>query len=160
MARKIMFVCMGNICRSPLAEAIFKKKLIEKNLDGKYIADSSGVIGYHEGERADERMRRTAAKHDIEINHLAQKLTEKHLAEFDLILAMDRSNIAEIKSMCKKHDLLRKVMLFRDFDIDKGKGREVPDPYYGGPGGFENVYIIVNRTSENLIKALEQENNE
>lgn len=160
MPKKIMFVCMGNICRSPLAEAVFYNKISSNKLKDKYISDSSGVTGYHTGEKADKRMRETALRHGIVINHRAKKLTLKHIDEFDLVLAMDYSNMQEIKDMAGSSFNHDKIRMFREFDPVKNDGMDVPDPYYGGASGFENVYRIVDRTCSRLLEILENAKNE
>jgi protein-tyrosine-phosphatase len=135
--KKIMFVCMGNICRSPLAEAIF------------------GTIEYHVGEPSDPRMREVARRHGVFINHRAQALTPRHLDECDAVLCMDRENLRDVRMMAKSDAHRRKIALLRDYDPE-GPG-DVPDPYYGGKSGFETVYAIVSRSCEALFLALEQE---
>ena len=158
MQKKIMFVCMGNICRSPLAEAVFHKMISENNLHDKYLSDSSGVTGYHIGERADHRMRETASGHGVIINHRAKKLTQKHIREYDLVLAMDYSNMQEIKQIAGNIFNSEKIKMFRDFDPVQNDGKEVPDPYYGCPKGFDNVYTIVERTCKSLLDIMEKQN--
>lgn len=158
MQKKIMFVCMGNICRSPLAEALFEHKINKKDLVEKYFPDSSGVTGYHVGEKSDSRMRATAARHGVKITHRAQKLTKMHIKQFDLILAMDYSNLRDIENIAGSSFTTDKIMMFREFDPEKKDGLEVPDPYYGGASGFENVYNIVDRTCSAIIRSLENEN--
>jgi protein-tyrosine phosphatase len=153
--KKIMFVCMGNICRSPLAHAAFEAIVRREGATSRYRVDSSGTIAYHAGERADERMREVAGRHGVTIDHRAQHLKRHHLDEFDLILCMDRDNLADARRLAKTGAACAKIALLRDYDPE-GPG-DVPDPYYGGPSGFEEVYAIVSRSCEALFKALEQE---
>jgi protein-tyrosine phosphatase len=151
--KRIMFVCLGNICRSPLAEAVFNHIVAREGAESRYRADSSGTIGYHAGEPSDPRMRQVAGAHGVVINHRAQKLTRKHLAEYDLIFCMDRENLEDARSIASSNAEREKIQLFRDFDPE-GSGN-VPDPYYGGVSGFEKVYRIAERSAEALFEALE-----
>jgi protein-tyrosine phosphatase len=152
--KKIMFVCLGNICRSPLAHAVFEDILEQSGSRDRYLADSSGTTAYHAGERADGRMRATAATHGIEISHRAQQLTPKHLRGFDLILCMDRENHRHALAMAEDESQRNKIRMLRDFDPN-GPG-DVPDPYYGGDKGFENVFDIVMRSAKALFEELEE----
>lgn len=150
-----MFVCMGNICRSPLAHTVFEYYVKNKGLTD-YTVDSTGVIGFHAGETADSRMRATAAKHGIQITHRAKKITMSDLKSFDLILVMDRSNMSEIRNITDDPSLLEKVEYFREYDPENNGNIEVPDPYYGGDSGFENVFDIADRTCRNLLSVLDK----
>lgn len=151
---KIMFVCTGNICRSPLAEAVFEQLAEEAGLGEHFHVESSGTTAYHVGQAADERMRSVAASHGVRIHNRSKQLTARDLAEYDLILAMDRSNLREIRYIAESEGVLDKVKLFRSFDPKGGPEAEVPDPYYGGRSGFERVYEMVDRTSHRLLKLL------
>ena len=153
--KKIMFVCMGNICRSPLAQAIFEAIVRREGAVSRYRADSSGTIAYHAGESADDRMREVADRHGVSIHHRAQHLEKHHLDEFDLVLCMDRDNLVDARRLAKTDAASSKIALLRDYDPEGGG--DVPDPYYGGPSGFENVYAIVSRSCEALFNALEQQ---
>ncbi len=154
---KVMFVCMGNICRSPLAHAIFEKIVAEHGDDSlePIEVESSGTIAYHVGKQADERMRRTAARHGIRIDHLARHLRRRDLEEYDLILAMDDDNLRDIRRLAADDEsLLAKVHLLREFEPTGASREGVPDPYYGGDQGFENVFAIVRRCAEELYKRI------
>ena len=151
---KIMFVCMGNICRSPLAHAVFEDMVKKANVENQFEIESSGTIGYHVGELPDGRMRETARSHGVPMTHRARQFKKGDLYHYDIILAMDRENLANIRRLAKNEAQLDKVQLFRDFDPDASGNAEVPDPYYGGAEGFENVFQIVNRTSANLLTQL------
>ena len=151
---KIMFVCMGNICRSPLAHGVFQHMVDLQNLGSRFAIESSGTISYHVGELPDARMRDEAAKHGIDLTHRARQIDASDLEEYDIILAMDKSNLYHIKELAKgKIKKKAKIRLFREYDPQKDS-KEVPDPYYGGPDGFSNVYEIVERTCSNLLQAL------
>jgi protein-tyrosine phosphatase len=153
--KRVMFVCLGNICRSPLAHAVFQNLVDERGLGDSYAVESSGTCAYHAGEQADSRMRKTAAERGVSINHKSRQIFRFDLEDYDSIFAMDRNNFLEISSMTSNKDLLRKVHMFRDFD-PVGKG-DVPDPYYGGQKGFENVFDIVSRTCSNILNLLEED---
>ena len=153
--KRIMFVCLGNICRSPLAEAVFNHFADLRDLSSRFSADSSGTTGYHAGERSDPRMREVAKSHGVTINHRAQKLTRQHLAEFDMILCMDRENLRDARALARSESERDRIQLFRVFDPE-GTG-SVPDPYYGGVEGFETVFDIVARSATALLDRLEQE---
>lgn len=150
----VMFVCAGNICRSPLAEAVFRALAREAGVHARFRIASSGTTSYHVGQQADDRMRAVAARHGITIDHRARLLRRDDLASFDLILVMDRSNYEDVADLAQNRELLRRVHLFREFDPQAGPDREVPDPYYGGPEAFEKVYRIVKRTAEGLLHSL------
>jgi len=150
-----MFVCLGNICRSPLAHAVFEHILIKNNQFENYQIDSTGTYGHHAGQQSDARMKQTAADHGITINHKSQEITFSHLQDFDLIVTMDRSNYQDVFTLTRgKKELINKIKMLREFDTEAESLAGVPDPYYGGAEGFENVYQIVSRSCENLFKKL------
>lgn len=145
---KIIFVCLGNICRSPLAEAIFLHKVTEKGLQNKISCDSAGTANYHIGEDPDSRSIEVAIKHGVPIQHKGKQFHHSDGDYFNYIMAMDQSNERNIiHELGYRHEGL---YLMRDFDPE-GKGEEVPDPYYGGKDGFEHVYQILNRSTERLL---------
>ena len=148
----IMFVCMGNICRSPLAHAVFEDILNREKIGDRFLVDSSGTIDYHIGEKPDPRMRATAISHGIPMGHRAQQLTRKHLRQFDHIVCMDQENKAHALHLAETEAEAEKIRLLRDFD-PRGKG-DVPDPYFGGAQGFETVFKIVSRSCESLFLEL------
>ncbi len=153
--RSIMFVCQGNICRSPLAQALFEHLLQRRGVAARYKVDSTGVSSYHLGESADRRMRETAARHGITVNHRARAVTQRDLAQHDLILTMDRDNYAILQRKAHSQQQRSRIRMFRDFDPDANGAIDVPDPWYGGMDGFQNVYEIVERTCEALLDQLE-----
>ncbi|MBP9022039.1 MAG: low molecular weight phosphotyrosine protein phosphatase [Spirochaetes bacterium] len=154
MNSKVMFVCLGNICRSPMAEAVFNHIAAEKGISDSVMAASSGTAGYHEGGNADSRTIKTLRSHGVPINHTAHKITKEDIAGYDLIFAMDSENLHNIERLAGGAD--KKIMLFRKFD-PKGQG-DVPDPYYGSEADFEIVYEMCLRTCEKIIEHIMKEN--
>jgi protein-tyrosine phosphatase len=151
---RVLFVCLGNICRSPLAEGVFRKTVERAGLEGQFEIDSAGTGGWHVGDPPDPRMQETAARHGIDISTLrARRFRASDFEEYDLILAMDRQNLHDILRMAMAGQRSR-VKLFRAFDPDEAGSLDVPDPYYGGRDGFEDVFEIVSRTSNNLLSVL------
>ncbi|MTI87223.1 MAG: low molecular weight phosphotyrosine protein phosphatase [Balneolaceae bacterium] len=150
---KLCFVCLGNICRSPTAEGIFIHKVRESGFEDYFYIDSAGTAAYHVGESANSKSQATANKRGIHLPSKARKFEYADLEEFDLILAMDNENYSNIKAMDKRDKYVHKVKRMRDFDPNPGDG-QVPDPYYGGLQGFENVFDIVSRSCEALLNEL------
>lgn len=152
---KVLFVCLGNICRSPLAEAIFKKKTQKMGLN-HFSADSCGTANYHVGDTPDPRTIKNARKNGVEIEHIGRQLSKEDLATFDWIFAMDQSNLNVIVRLATSVSELEKVKRIRDFDpVAKG---DVPDPYYGTEADFQEVFLILHRTIENLVSQLAKQN--
>jgi protein-tyrosine phosphatase len=147
--KSVLFVCMGNICRSPSAEAVFRKKAEALSLS----IDSAGVIGSHAREKPDHRAQKAGIARGYSFEKIkARKVTEKDFEQFDLILAMDNANVQDLMKVAPqayKH----KVQLFLDY-ADNFDDQEVPDPYYGGAGGFQYVLDLVEDASDGLIRRL------
>lgn len=152
---KILFVCLGNICRSPLAEAIFKYKIEARGWQKHFESDSCGTSNYHIGSPPDERTIENALKNGIRINHRGRQLTKKDLEGFDYIFAMDQHNYENIFRLTDAELHVEKVKLMRHFDPHEKEG-EVPDPYFGGEQGFQEVFEILDRSIENFIIHLEE----
>ncbi len=152
---KLCFVCLGNICRSPTAEGIFIHKVKEAGLELYFYIDSSGTGAYHIGERANSKSQSTANAHGVHLPSIARRFEYQDLEEFDLILAMDSSNYRNILHMDKAEKYSSKVKLMREFDPEPGD-KEVPDPYYGGLQGFENVFQVLDRSCTNLLNILKE----
>ena len=146
----ILFVCMGNICRSPLAEGIFRHVAGEEGLGKAFHIDSAGLGGWHQGELPDRRSITTAGSHGIDITgQRARKILPEDFDDFDLILAMDRSNIAELRRRSTHAD---NIHLFGDFVL--GTGEDIPDPYYGDREDFEFVYARLFSGCNTLVARL------
>lgn len=183
---KVLFVCLGNICRSPLAEGIFNKKIAEKGLSAVFESDSAGTADYHIGKPADERTLRNAEKNAVKISHSARQIASPDLSNYDYILAMDAENMEKINTLAEADAQIDgKIFLMRDFEPGAHPGftakeeqpytninslsetsddpltpdRDVPDPYYGGDEGFQEVFNILERTVENFIQYVIRERN-
>lgn len=152
--KRIMFVCSGNICRSPLAHRLFEAQARAAGVAEQFEVESSGIGEWHVGEDADPRMRATARAHGLTLHHRAQQITRQDLEQFDLILVMDRSHKQQLERLARNPQIMEKVRLFREWDPKGGPSAEVPDPYYGGERGFEEVYRMVERTSTLLLEDL------
>ena len=148
----VLFVCMGNICRSPTAEGVFRHHVTEARLSDEIIIDSAGTHAYHVGSPPDRRATAAAERRGISLSGLhARRVSDEDFERFDYIIAMDLDNVERLKDEAQpKHH--RKVKLFLEFS--SGKEREVPDPYYGGASGFERVLDLVEEASRGLLETL------
>lgn len=151
---KVLFVCLGNICRSPLAEAIFHHKIKEKGLEKRFEVDSCGTANYHIGDYPDSRTIKNALKNGIEINHLGRQLSFMDIENHDLIIPMDRSNYHSILQLESASRFIENIHLMREFDTVE-KGSDVPDPYHGYEQDFQKVFEILDRSVEGLISYLQ-----
>ena len=152
----VCFVCLGNICRSPTAEGVMLKKLKDHNLQDAIVIDSAGTSAYHVGERADARSRECAHKRGYELPSRARQFTKQDFEQFDYIIAMDQSNRQNL--LQSSHEEQRqKIFMFRQFEEGMNSTSDVPDPYYGGPSGFDNVLDICERGCDGLIEFLKQQ---
>lgn len=149
---KVLFVCLGNICRSPLAEALFRKHVEERGLSDKYEIDSCGTAAYHIGDQPDSRSRANARKNGLEYTHNGRQVAESDFGEFDYIIPMDANNAANLRQADPTGD--SHIELMRNYDPGY-EGSDVPDPYYGGEQGFQNVFEILDRSTGNLLDKLE-----
>lgn len=147
----VLFVCLGNICRSPTAHGIFEKRLRDQNLQDLVLVDSAGTGDWHLGKMPDSRAQIFAQNRGYDLSHLrARQIATSDFESFDYILAMDSQNLENIRSM-QPAGYQGHVSLFLDF-LDEGEGQEVPDPYYGGAEGFEMVVDMVERACDNLLE--------
>jgi protein-tyrosine phosphatase len=152
---KILFVCMGNICRSPTAEGVFAKLLKEQNLENYFAIDSAGTHAYHVGEPPDLRSQHAALARDVQLVHLrARKVIMGDFEDFDFLLAMDDDNHAALMNACPE-EYKDKIRYFLDYAPHLGM-REVPDPYYGGKYGFERVLDMVEAASAGFLAMLRE----
>jgi protein-tyrosine phosphatase len=153
---KILFVCLGNICRSPLAEAIFNHKIREKGLETRVEVNSCGTANYHVGDTPDPRTIKNALKNGVAIDHLGRQLSKHDLESYDFIIAMDKSNHTNILKLENAKDHSHKIKLMRSFDLNPA-GDEVPDPYYGDEAGFQHVFDILSHSVDSFIHYLEKD---
>lgn len=153
---EVCFVCLGNICRSPLAQGVFESLVKEEGLQDRIIISSAGVGGWHVGNPPDSRMQQTARAHGIHLNSRARQFQSSDFKQMDLVLAMDHSNLSALQQMRPASELEGKLFLFRSFDPQHNNDLEVPDPYYGGGKGFETVYQIVERTCPKVLEHLKK----
>lgn len=150
---RILFVCMGNICRSPAAEGIFKAKLNQAGLEASVSCDSAGTLGYHSGERADARMRAAASRRGYDLESRARRVSAGDFDAFDLIIAMDRENLEGLESLASKNPGKARLQLMCEYARHHGD-TEVPDPYYGGDRGFEHVLDLLEDACDGLLETL------
>ncbi|GHB95053.1 low molecular weight protein-tyrosine-phosphatase [Cerasicoccus arenae] len=152
--KSILFLCMGNICRSPAAHCVFQFLVDEAGLSEAFHIDSAGTIGYNEGSPPDHRMQAAMRQRDIPVIGHSRPLTSRDLKEFDLVLAMDRANLADARLLATNDQQLEKIQLFANFCTNHNL-TEVPDPYYGGRHGFDHVMDIVEDGCAGLLKNLQ-----
>lgn len=167
----ICFVCLGNICRSPTAWGVMRALVAREKLDAHFVIESAGTAGYHVGEGADQRTIAHAKKRGIDLRaHRARQFTKEDFARFDLVLAADRDNVAALLRMAPDEAARAKVRLLRSYDVrqesgaEKGEeregrereGSEVPDPYYGGGDGFEEVLDVCEAACAALLAELNE----
>ncbi len=147
---KILFVCLGNICRSPMAEAIFKHLAYNEGLDSKLYIQSAGTAGYHIGDAPDYRTIQVCTENDIEIHHKGQKLQKEDFLEYDYIIGMDEDNIQDILDRRGTIAGKAEILKMRAFDTINKDG-DVPDPYYGSLIQFNEVYVMLSRCAPALL---------
>ena len=151
---KILFVCLGNICRSPAAEGVMRRVVGSAGLQHEVDIDSAGTGGWHAGDLPDARMRQHAAKRGYALTSRARQVRPGDFDEFDLILVMDRQNRRDLDEFIRSPADLHRVRLFCEFVSDRPE-TEVPDPYYGGPDGFETVLDLVENGCEGILREIQ-----
>jgi protein-tyrosine phosphatase len=156
--KKLLFVCLGNICRSPAAETVMNDFLKREAFEGDVICDSAGILGYHSGEKADKRMRLHASKRGYQITSISRQFDSNvDFEKFDMIIGMDDQNIHDLKQLAKNEKNRTKIFRMTDF-CTKYDFDHVPDPYYGGTDGFELVLNLLEDACSGLIKYLKESN--
>lgn len=150
---RVLFVCLGNICRSPAAESVFNALLASRGLEDLFQVDSAGTGGWHIGELPDARMRRHGEKRGLKFESRARQFTAADFAHFDHIIVMDDSNYRDVASLARSDVDRNKILKMAAFH-STGSVPEVPDPYYGGSEGFEQVLDILEDTCERLLRTL------
>jgi protein-tyrosine phosphatase len=149
--KKVLFICLGNICRSPAAEGVLKKYIAENNLENSIIVDSAGTISYHEGELPDMHMRMIANKRGYTLDHIARKFDpQKDFTEFDYIITMDDNNYKDVLRLDKNKIFRNKIYKMVDF-IDDKNVKEVPDPYDGTDDEFNHVIDLLETGNKNVL---------
>jgi protein-tyrosine phosphatase len=158
--KKILFICMGNICRSPAAEGVMRSLLEEENMADKVYIDSAGTLDYHEGECADQRMLKHASIRGFDLNpHRARQFDPYNdFEEYDYIITMDNSNYSDIKKLDPENKYASKIQKITSFS-KKYNEKEVPDPYYGGSQGFEFVLDLLEDSCSQLLEKIKDELN-
>jgi protein-tyrosine phosphatase len=153
---RLLFVCLGNICRSPSAEGVMRALVLEAGLEDRVELDSAGTGGWHVGSPPDERATAAAAARGIALGGSARRVRGDDFDDFDLILAMDRSNLSDLRELARSEHQRDKVKLLREFDpASEGvEDLDVPDPYYGAAGGFEEVLDLVHAACSGLLQQL------
>ncbi len=156
---RVLFVCTGNICRSPMAEGVFRHLVREAGLEERFEIDSAGIGAWHEGEPPDERATAAAAQRGITLTGAARQVRPADLRDFDYVLAMDSENLGALQRLGRRVAPDAELRLFREFDPEATPHEppEVPDPYYGGARGFDVVYGMVERAGRGLLAHIREE---
>lgn len=152
--KKILFVCLGNICRSPAAEAVFRSYVEQAGRGESFVIDSAGTSGYHEGEQADARMRAHASRRGYSLTSLSRPLSYEDFFTFDYIIGMDESNRSNILKLAPTEELAEKVSLLTDWHPNSPRDH-VPDPYYSGAEGFEEVLDLIEACVPHLLSGID-----
>ena len=151
---RLLFVCMGNICRSPTAEGVMRALVEEAGLDGRIEVESAGTGGWHAGEPPDARATEAAHRRGVTLAGAARQVRLEDFVTFDLLVAMDRENLRHLLAIAPDEDAAEKVRLLREFDPASAGELDVPDPYYGGERGFETVLDHVQAACRGLLAEL------
>ncbi|HEX2166792.1 MAG TPA: low molecular weight protein-tyrosine-phosphatase [Longimicrobiales bacterium] len=147
----VLFVCLGNICRSPLAEGVFRDVVTDAGLAERFDIDSAGTSDYHIGDSPDPRTMSEAKRRGLVLEHAARQLGTEDLERFDYVIAMDASNLGRIRRLAASVPRHAELHLLREFDPESRDDLEVPDPYFGGPDGFADVHDMVERACRGLL---------
>ncbi len=153
MKKKILFVCLGNICRSSTAEGIMRRLIAEAGREEEFEIDSAGILSYHQGELPDSRMRAHAARRGYELTHRSRPVTTDDFYRFDLILGMDDRNLQDLRDRAPSPEEASKIGRMTDYCVQVDADH-VPDPYYGGSAGFERVIDILEDACRGLLTSL------
>ncbi|MFH9012914.1 low molecular weight protein-tyrosine-phosphatase [Streptomyces sp. NPDC017943] len=157
MTYRVCFVCTGNICRSPMAEIVFRARVAEAGLEGEVVVDSAGTGGWHEGDAADPRTAAVLAENGYATGHTARKFQPSWFSRLDLVVALDSGHLADLRRLAPTEQDARKVRLLRSYDPAAGDDPDVPDPYYGGAEGFDACLEMVEAASDGLLAAVRED---
>ncbi|MFI8218545.1 low molecular weight protein-tyrosine-phosphatase [Streptomyces sp. NPDC085932] len=157
MAYRVCFVCTGNICRSPMAEVVFRARVAEAGLDDRVEVDSAGTGGWHEGDGADPRTVAVLEDNGYATGHTARQFQPSWFSRLDLVIALDSGHLGALRRLAPTEQDARKVRLLRSYDPAAGDDLDVPDPYYGGPEGFEECLEMVEAASTGLLAAVRED---
>jgi protein-tyrosine phosphatase len=151
---RLLFVCLGNICRSPTAEGVMRTLIVDAGLEAEIEVDSAGTGAWHVGNPPDERASATALAHGIRLQGHARQVSREDYELFDLLLGMDRSNVRDLRAAAPGAAARERVRLLREFDPEGTGDLDVPDPYYGGDSGFEDVFHLVHAACAGLLQQI------
>lgn len=154
MTYRVCFVCTGNICRSPMAESVFRTRVREAGLDGRVEVDSAGTDGWHEGDGADPRTVSVLEENGYDSAHTARRFQSSWFSRLDLVIALDSGHLRALRRLAPTQEDAAKVRLLRSYDPAAGADLDVPDPYYGGVDGFVECLEMVEAASEGLLAAV------
>ncbi|MGW2490122.1 low molecular weight protein-tyrosine-phosphatase [Streptomyces sp. NPDC001606] len=157
MSYRVCFVCTGNICRSPMAESVFRARVAEAGLEDLVVVDSAGTGGWHEGEAADPRTVSVLDENGYGTEHVARQFQPSWFDRLDLVIALDTSHLKALRRLAPTEEAARKIRLLRSYDPTAGDDLDVPDPYYGGPDGFEECLAMVEAASTGLLSAVREQ---
>ncbi|SOD85252.1 low molecular weight protein-tyrosine-phosphatase [Streptomyces sp. Ag109_G2-15] len=157
MTYRVCFVCTGNICRSPMAESVFRARVEEAGLEDLVEIDSAGTGGWHEGDAADPRTVSVLDEHGYGTEHVARQFQPSWFARLDLVIALDSGHLKALRRLASTEEDVRKVRLLRAYDPAAGDDLDVPDPYYGGRDGFEECLEMVEAASTGLLAAVREQ---
>ncbi|MFE5402378.1 low molecular weight protein-tyrosine-phosphatase [Streptomyces sp. NPDC056580] len=157
MTYRVCFVCTGNICRSPMAESVFRARVEEAGLEDRVEIDSAGTGGWHEGEAADPRTVSVLDDHGYRTEHVARQFQPSWFARLDLVVALDTGHLKALRRLAPTEEDARKVRLLRSYAQPSPDDLDVPDPYYGGPEGFQECLEMVEEASTGLLAAVREQ---
>lgn len=157
MTYRVCFVCTGNICRSPMAESVFRARVAEAGLDGLVEVDSAGTGGWHEGDGADPRTVSVLEEHGYDGEHTARQFQPSWFSRLDLVIALDAGHLKALRRLAPTPEDAGKVRLLRSYDPAAGADLDVPDPYYGGRDGFEECLEMVEAASDGLLAEVREQ---
>ncbi|HYQ31226.1 MAG TPA: low molecular weight protein-tyrosine-phosphatase [Polyangiaceae bacterium] len=154
---RVCFVCLGNICRSPTAEGVFRHLVAEAGLSARFEIDSAGTAGYHTGDAPDRRARAAGKRAGIVVDGAARQFLTSDFARFDHVIAMDASNLRDLRRLAQSAELAKKIRLLRSFDPAAPPEAPVPDPYYGDDAGFDHVLELCRTACRHLLEEIRRE---